>query len=414
MTHIGVGLSKDARRILLCACLALAACTPLAPAPAPQAGCPVTCPPCPPAAPCPPLRPPPAAARYEPAEWSGLPGWGSAPLAPALRAFVASCGRLQAARWRAACDAAAALPDAEEAPVRAFFETRFAAYRVVDPDGSRDGLVTGYYEPILRGRRSADAAYRYPVYGVPQDLIVVDLASLHPELRNLRLRGRLDGRRVVPYYERAEIEAPERRVDAPVIAWVADPVELFFLQIQGSGQLELDSGARIRVGYADQNGHPYRSMGRYLIERGELKFEQSSMQGIKAWAEANPGKLRAALDHNPSYVFFRELPAPGASGASDGPPGAAGVALSAEFSIAVDPRYIPLGAPVYLATTYPLSERALEKLVVAQDTGGAIRGAVRADFFWGTGPEAGARAGRMRQRAALWLVWPRGEPLPTQ
>jgi membrane-bound lytic murein transglycosylase A len=344
-----------------------------------------------------------------------VPGWRTAPQSPALRAFASSCRRLQAARWRAACDAAAGLSSANEADARAFFEARFAAYRIVAADGSRDGLITGYYEPVLRGSRAETAAFGYPVYGVPQDLIVVDLAGLHPELRNLRLRGRLDGRHLIPYYERAEIEAPGRRFNAPVIAWVADPVELFFLQIQGSGQLELDSGGRIRIGYADQNGRPYSSLGRYLVDRGELKFEQSSMQGIKAWAEANPDKLRAALDHNPSYVFFRELPAPAApAGAADGPPGAAGVPLAPEFSIAVDPRYVPLGAPVFLATTYPLSERALEKLVIAQDTGGAIRGAVRADFFWGTGPDAGTQAGRMRQRGAMWLVWPRGEPLPAQ
>ena len=342
-----------------------------------------------------------------------MPGWRSATLAPALRAFVAGCGRLQAARWRAACDAAAGLTNADETEVRAFFEARFAAYRIGAPDGSRDGLVTGYYEPILRGSRAAAGTYRHPVYGVPEDLIAVDLAGLHPELKSLRLRGRLDGRRLVPYYERAEIDAPGRQFAAPVIAWVADPVELFFLQVQGSGQLAFDTGERIRIGFADQNGHPYRSLGRYLIERGELKLEQASMQGIKAWAEANPDKLRAALASNPSYVFFRELPAPvAAAGAADGPPGAAGVPLTAELSIAVDPRAIPLGAPVFLATTYPLSERPLEKLVIAQDTGGAIRGAVRADFFWGTGPEAGAQAGRMRQRGAMWLVWPRGEPLP--
>lgn len=322
---------------------------------------------------------------------------------------------MEAARWRAACDAATSLSDAPETTLREFFESRFAPYRVVAADGSRDGLITGYYEPILRGHRTASASYRFPVYGIPQDLIVVDLASLHPELKKLRLRGRLEGKRVVPYYERAEIEAAGRRIDAPVLAWVAEPVELFFLQIQGSGQIELENGERIRIGYADQNGHPYRSLGRYLVDRDELKFEQSSMQGIKAWAAANPGKLRAALDHNASYVFFRELSIAAASaGEAEGPLGAAGVALTPEISIAVDPRYIPLGAPVFLATTLPLSERVLEKLTIAQDTGGAIRGAVRADYFWGTGPGAGTQAGRMRQRGALWLVWPRGEPLPSQ
>jgi membrane-bound lytic murein transglycosylase A len=184
-------------------------------------------------------------------------------------------------------------------------------------------------------------------------------------------------------------------------------VELFFLQIQGSGQVRLEDGTRVRIGYADQNGHPFRSLGRYLIDRGEMTLEQASMQGIKAWAQANPDKLRDALNANPSYVFFREL-----QPAEEGPIGAANVPLTPQYSIAVDRRFVPLGAPVYLATTYPLSENPLEKLVVAQDTGGAIRGAIRADFYWGSGPEAGAQAGRMRQLGKMWLLWPRGEPPP--
>ncbi|MEO8718172.1 MAG: MltA domain-containing protein, partial [Burkholderiales bacterium] len=189
-------------------------------------------------------------------------------------------------------------------------------------------------------------------------------------------------------------------------AWVADPVELFFLQIQGSGQIQLESGERIRVGFAEQNGHPYRSLGRYLVDNGALTLEQASMQGIKAWAAANPQRLQDALNQNASYVFFRELPA------LEGPIGALGVPLEAGYSIAVDPKFVPLGAPVFLATTYPLSPQPLERLVMAQDTGGAIRGAVRADFFWGSGTEAGALAGRMRQPGRMWVLWPRGALLP--
>jgi membrane-bound lytic murein transglycosylase A len=170
--------------------------------------------------------------------------------------------------------------------------------------------------------------------------------------------------------------------------------------------VRFENGERIRIGFADQNGHPYRSLGRYLIDRGELALEQTSMQGIKAWAAANPAKLQQALNANPSYVFFRELPP------SEGPPGALGVPLTPEYSLAVDRRYVPLAAPVYLATTYPSSEARLERLMAAQDTGGAIRGIVRADFYWGTGAEAGALAGTMRQQGKLWLMWPRGEPPP--
>jgi len=209
----------------------------------------------------------------------------------------------------------------------------------------------------------------------------------------------------VPYLTRAELEARDGN-GAPVIAWVEDPVELFFVQIQGSGQIELASGERIRLGYGDQNGHPYRSMGRFLVDRREMTLDQASMQNIKAWAAANPRKLREALDANPSYVFFRE------SAHTSGPVGTLGVPLTAGYSVAVDPRYVPLGAPVFLATTWPLSTQPLERLMAAQDTGGAIRGAVRADFYWGSGSEAGALAGRMRQRGRMWILWPRGETPP--
>ena len=378
---------------------AATACPAILPCPA--------CPACPP-----PVKPAaPAEARYEETAWHEVGGWTQTVLAPSLRAFLAGCTRLQSRTlWQSVCTAARAVSAEDEPALRAFFESRFVAYRIYSPEGHGEGLVTGYYEPVLKGRRAQGAAFRHPVYGVPEDLIVVDLASLHPELRHLRLRGRIEGRRLVPYLTRADIENPGRPAPAAPIAWVSDAVELFFLQIQGSGQIELPDGGRMRVGYADQNGHPYRSLGRYLIDRGELKLEQASMQGIKAWASANPAKLQEALNQNPSYVFFRELPPPATP--DEGPPGALAVPLTAGYSIAIDPRHVPLGAPVFLSTTYPLSTRPLERLMMAQDTGGAIRGAVRADFYWGTGSEAGAQAGRMRQQGRMWLLWPRGEPLP--
>ncbi len=357
--------------------------------------------------PCPPPPKPPAPARYEPTAFAALPGWAAAPHALSARAFVAGCGRLAAMpALQATCDEAKALPAGDDAAARAFFERAFTAYAIVAPENGAEGQVTGYYEPLLAGSRTRSARFARPVFGLPEDLVVVELAGQYPELRGLRLRGRLNGRRLEPYFTRGEIDAQGSSFAAPVIAWVADPVELFFLQVQGSGQIQFDSGERIRVGFAEQNGHPYSSLGRYLVERGEMTLEQASMQGIKAWAAANPQRLQEALSHNASYVFFRELPAAG------GPPGALGVPLEAGYSIAVDPRTVPLGAPVFLATTYPLSPQPLERLVVAQDTGGAIRGAVRADLFWGTGAEAGALAGRMRQAGRLWLLWPRGEPLP--
>jgi membrane-bound lytic murein transglycosylase A len=359
------------------------------------------------------VKPVPEQASYEPAEFPTLPGWTSATLLPAFRAFASGCARSAAASaLKTACERARSIEAPDESAARRFFESAFSAYSIVAPDRSTQGLVTGYYEPILPGSRQRSAAFRFPVYGVPGDLVVVDLAEQHPELRGLRLRGRLEGRRLVPYWSRAEFEDRGRANDGvvpgvPVLAWVRDPVELFFLQIQGSGQIQLESGERLRLGFADQNGHAYRSLGRHLAERGELTLDQASMQGIKAWAQANPEKLADALNSNPSYVFFRM------SESTGGPIGALGVPLSAGYSIAVDPRFVPLGAPVFLATTMPLSTQPLERLVVAQDTGGAIRGAVRADFFWGTGDAAGAQAGRMRQQGAMWLLWPRGAPPPT-
>ena len=359
-----------------------------------------------------PTKPAPESARFEPASFSALPGWSRATLAPSLQAFQGGCRRAPA--LARICEAAGALEAGDETGARRFFEDNFAAYAVISTESGDTGTVTGYYEPVIRGSRTQTALNRYPIHGVPEDLIIVDVTALDPELakvpelRNRRLRARVENRRLVPYWSRAEIDARGTSFAAPAIAWTADPVEVFFLQIQGSGQIQLDDGQRLRIGFADQNGHPFRSLGRYLVERGEMTLDQASMQSIKAWAAANPQKLQQALNVNPSYVFFRELVLP----PTDGPVGALGVPLSAGYSLAVDRRFIPLGAPVYLATTMPLSTEPLERLMAAHDTGGAIRGAVRSDFFWGSGPDAGALAGRMRQPAKMWLLWPKDLPPP--
>jgi membrane-bound lytic murein transglycosylase A len=209
----------------------------------------------------------------------------------------------------------------------------------------------------------------------------------------------------VPYPARKDIEAGNGFKGKP-IAWAEDPVDLFFLQIQGSGRIELPDGTHLRVGYAEQNGHPYQSIGKLLVERGELKLEQASMQGIKDWGARNPDKLSELLASNPSYVFFRLLP-----NDLTGPLGALGVPLTGGRSIAIDPRFIPLGAPVFLATTQPNSPEPLNRLVIAQDTGSAIRGGVRADFFWGFGEAAGELAGRMKQPGRMWVLLPKDYPL---
>jgi membrane-bound lytic murein transglycosylase A len=267
-------------------------------------------------------------------------------------------------------------------------------------------MITGYYEPLLRGKRTADKTFAQPVLGVPDDLLTIDLTSIFPELKDKRVRGRLVGNKVVPYWSRAEITARADQLSSQPLLYVDDAVELFFLQVQGSGRVKLADGSMVRLNYADQNGHPYQSIGRALVDRGELKLEEASMQGIQAWARANPKRLDELLNTNPSYVFFREV-----NNNNAGPIGALGVPLTAERSIAIDPRSIPLGSPVFLATTRPNTSQPLNRMVMAQDTGGAIKGAVRADFFWGFGREAGEQAGRMKQSGRLWILWPAGAAL---
>jgi membrane-bound lytic murein transglycosylase A len=373
---------------------ALTACAPAEPCQA----CPV----------CPAPSERPQVPTLVPVEFAALPGWTDDDAAEALPAFRTSCRSLREREpWREVCRLADALDRADARSAREFFERRFVPYRVANADGGETGLVTGYYEPVLRGSRERRPPFVHPLYAPPDDLLVIDLAAVAPETKHLRLRGRIDGRRVVPYWSRAEIENGAAPVRGKEIVFVDDAIEAFFLQIQGSGRVRLAGGEELRVGYADQNGHPYQSIGRYLVEQGELKLAQASMQAIQAWARANPARLPELLNRNPSYVFFRELaPSP------EGPIGAQGLPLTAGRSIAVDPRFIPLGAPVYLATTHPNSSVPLQRLMVAQDTGGAIRGAVRADFFWGTGPDAGLLAGRMRQQGRMWVLLPAGYAPP--
>jgi membrane-bound lytic murein transglycosylase A len=350
------------------------------------------CPPCPGTEPARPVAKP-----LQAAAWRDLPGWEADDHAAALEIFRNQCASFgKRPLWLSTCESAKAANDA-----RSWFETQFRPWQLVNPDDSREGRVTGYYEPVVRGSRNPQPPYTVPVFGPPDDLIVVDLGSLYPELKHMRLRGRLEGRKLVPYFSRSEWTTEETRRTDRALLWLDDPVDFFFLQIQGSGQVVLDDGSRVRIGYADQNGHPYRSIGTWLIDKGELKSHEASMQGIKAWAEKNPLRLQELLNANPSLVFFRELKAEGS-----GPPGALGIPLTPERSIAVDPRHTPLGAPVWLATTRPNSDTPLQRLMLAQDTGGAIRGPVRADFYWGSGAEAGALAGRMKQSGRMWVLLP--------
>ena len=346
----------------------------------------------------------------KPSDWSALTGWPDDDILPAWDAFLKSCTVLKnQLLWQETCAQAIAMRGENVAALRQFFESRFIPHQVLNPDGTGDGLITGYYEPLLKGSRKRSVRYRYPLYTTPDELLVIDLSAIYPELKNKRLRGRLQGRKVVPYYSRLEIESEPARLQGKELFWVDDPVDLFFLQVQGSGRVKLENGEVVSIGYADQNGHPYKSVGRLLVERGELSLDEASMQGIRAWGQRNPAKLAGLLRENASFVFFRELPS-----GLPGPLGSLGVPLTAGRSLAVDTRVIPQGAPVFLATTWPATDSQLSRLMVAQDTGGAIKGNVRADFFWGFGPEAGDQAGKMRQQGKLWVLMPIGYVPKTQ
>ena len=356
-------------------------------------------------------KPEPKIADYsllKPAKWEDIDGFNQDDLSTAWPAWMLGCSTLNnKVAWQKACTAAIQLnsqvagkPTDEE--VTAYFRQYFTVYKATNIDGSETGTITGYYEPLLNGSRNKSAKYPYPLYAPPTDLITVELDSIYPELRYKRVRGRLVGNKLVPYYNRAEIETETSPLKGRELLYIDDAIDAFFLQIQGSGLVQLDNGEQVHVGYADQNGQTYNSIGRLLVERGELTLDKASMQGIKNWARNNIGKLRELLNNNPSYVFFRELPA-----GLPGPLGALGVPILGEHVVAVDPKFVPLGAPVFLSTTEPNSPKPLKRLMMAQDTGGAIKGGVRADFFWGAGNEAGTKAGAMKQTGKIWVLLPK-------
>ena len=304
--------------------------------------------------------------------------------------------------WEDVCLKASSLSSPSDDEVKDYFYTNFNLYQAKQSDDSTEGLVTGYYQPVLEGSRVKTKKFRIPLYAPPSDLITVDLSEVYPDLKYMRLRGRVEGDKLVPYLTREEIAKQGYPLQGNELLWVKDPVEAFFLEIQGSGVIAFEDGERIQVGYANQNGHPYRSMGRALIQEGELSRHKVSMQSIKAWAKKNPKKLQKFLNANPSVVFFRELE-PGLPG----PIGALGIPITAERSVAVDRKYIPLGAPIFLSTTWPNSSKPLNQLMMAQDTGGAIGGGVRVDFYWGQGDKAGQLAGRMKQGGKVWVLLPK-------
>ena len=335
-------------------------------------------------------------------DWQTLPGWRDAKdLSSAWPAWLLSCHALvHRAAWRDACQAARRIP-ADDISIRAYFTRYFQVFQTETVDGSDAGLITGYFEPRLNGSFVRSPRYAVPLYRVPPDLLDVDLSAQYPALQPLRLRGRLQGQRVVPYWSRAQIDGVGHPLAGDELLWVDDALAAFFLQIQGSGQIMLPDGKTVMVGYADQNGYPYQAIGRVLVAQGALRASDVSMASILAWARAHPAAVPKVLARNPSYVFFRLLP-------GGQPLGAMGLPLTAGYSIAIDPRVLPLGAPVWLDTTEPGNgTQALRRLMVAQDTGGAIRGNVRADVFFGLGDSAASQAGNMQQTGRLWVLVPK-------
>ena len=306
---------------------------------------------------------------------------------PSLLRRVDASGLTRGADWQGACDAARGGGDA-----RGFFARWFEAAQV----GDGRAFATGYYEPEIAGSLERRAGYEVPIYARPSDLIDVDLGQFSPALKGKKVRGRVNGSNLVPYFDRAAIERGAIDSRARVLAWGADPAAVFFLEVQGSGRVRLPDGGMVRVGFDSQNGLDYTGIGALMKARGLLGPGQTSMQGIVAWLHAHPDEGRAVMDENRSYVFFRLL---------DGPPvGSLGVAVSGGVSVAADAKFVPLGAPVFLSV-----DRAdAAGLWVAQDTGGAIKGANRFDTFWGGGAAAEATAGGMAARGVAFVLLPVG------
>lgn len=383
--------------------------------------------------------PPPGPDRLllRPVAWADLSGFAGDDLADASLAIRRSCGVWNAkpaaqsidigdrsvlvGDWQEACRALRTAGD-DTTRLRETLTETLEPFAAINDGrfltGRWNGLFTGYYEPRLYGSRKRSARYRVPLYLRPPDLTTIDLSAFRAEWKGLRLGGRFSGGSFVPYHDRQAIDRGALAARGLELVFVDDPVDAFFLHIQGSGRITLDEGGELRVGYAAQNGLPYVAIGKVLIERGELTRETVSMQAIRRWLAANPDRAEALLHENPSYVFFRhldsqQLGSPGDDPERTGPLGSQGVPLTPGRSLAVDRTYMPLGTLVFVDGLAPGAnegdpDRSLRRLLVAQDTGGAIKGPLRGDVFFGHGADAAEVAGRMRHRGRLWLLLPRG------
>ena len=319
-------------------------------------------------------------ASFNAVSWQTLPGWQEDNLTQAWPAWLKSCDALRKrageVNWRQVCAQAGSVSAQDALAIRTYFENHFQAYEVRNNSGSETGLITGYYEPVMNGSQTRTSTYSVPLYAYPKAW-QKSKPNPGPTRAELMSSGILKGSE---------------------IAWVQDPVEAASMQIQGSGKIRLENGRILQLGFAGTNEQPFKSSAQWLLERKEITSKEATMQGISQWAKRNPERVNEMLNANPRFVFFKE---------TSGTVGALGVSLTAERSIAIDLQAMPLGAPVFLATTKPLSAQPLQKLVMAQDTGKAIVGGVRADYYWGSGDAAGEMAGRMKQNGKMWLLLPR-------
>lgn len=341
-----------------------------------------------------------------------LPGWTQDNHGQVLVAFSKSCERILKRSpddgfgplggtygdWQPACRA---LHDIKPGQARAYFERWFVPHQAMMQGGEAEGLFTGYYEPALRGSVTKTGPYAFPLYQRPEDLVMVNLGDFREELKGQRIAGRVKGTHLKPYEDREQITKGQWPHNDKVLVWVDNPVDSFFLHIQGSGRVNFPDGSFMRVGYDGQNGHIYYAIGRELIKRGYMEKEDVSLQSIRAWLEANPDEAWEIMYLNKSYVFFRALE-------EDGPLGGEGLPLTPERSLAIDRSKISYGVPVWVDIKPPIEgEKPLERLMIAQDTGGAIRGAVRGDVFWGHGERAAYLAGHMKSKGRYWLLLPK-------
>lgn len=332
---------------------------------------------------------------YQKTDWGDIDGWEEDTLRNVKQAFEKSCIKLKNnSEWEDVCRQIITVEDEEET-LREFFQIRFSPFELVNTNPDNEGLITGYYQPILKGSHTKSEKYPYPLYKVPEHSVITD--------QQKGTRVRKDGDKTKDCYTREEIDGEGNPLKGSELIWVENKIDSFFLQIQGSGLVLLDDKELVSVGYAGKNSHPYVSIGRVLVEMEEIDSDEVSMQSIKRWLEENPGRVDEILNKNPSYVFFRFID-------TIDPIGSMGVPLTPKRSAAIDPGYIPMGLPLFISCDNPHGGE-INRLLFAQDIGGAVKGRVRADLFLGNGKNAELLAGHLQEHGKIWILLPNSKRL---